>query len=290
MTALKKILRTGSLKDFLIHLLIIILFGVCLTLVFFYVYLPSTTNHGETITVPSLVELNYNELEEVLVQRNLRFEVSDSMYSAEHPPLTVMRQYPKAGSKVKEGRKIFISVNRNTVPTVALTQIKDKSLTHLKAVLENNDIKIGERIRKSSPYFNLVLEVQYNGRVLEEGDLVPKGATVDVVVGDGYGKRSFELPDFFANEFEVADVILKGLDLNLEPLNLPAGKDTTDQVLYVVRQEPTPGTIVNIGEWVEFWLDTEIDSSFYFEKREGTILMDTTNGVVLIDTTFQSGQ
>lgn len=67
--------------DVLKHLGIALGVGLIITLFFFYIYLPTTTNHGESITVPDLVGMPLSELDEFVVQRDLRYEVSDSSYS-----------------------------------------------------------------------------------------------------------------------------------------------------------------------------------------------------------------
>ena len=38
--------------------------GIAITLVFFYIYLPATTNHGESITVPDLEGIPVDELQD----------------------------------------------------------------------------------------------------------------------------------------------------------------------------------------------------------------------------------
>ena len=73
---------------------------------FFYVYLPITTNHGETIVVPKVTGMNQADLEDYLDERNLDYLVDDSTYNASIKPGTVMQQEPRAGEQVKEGRKI----------------------------------------------------------------------------------------------------------------------------------------------------------------------------------------
>src|SRR5687768_13145885 len=96
-----------------------------LAIIYFYIYLPATTNLGESITVPDLLGMKIEEIEKFLTEHDLQYEVSDSAYSADYPPLTVLRQFPKAGAKVKENRKILISINRVTPPTVPVPDLID---------------------------------------------------------------------------------------------------------------------------------------------------------------------
>ena len=86
------------------HLAIIFTCFLLITLGFFYIYLPVTTNHGESLTVPDLEGMPMDKLDEFLVKRRLRYEVSDSSYSSRYEPLTVLSQFPGAGAKVKENQ------------------------------------------------------------------------------------------------------------------------------------------------------------------------------------------
>src|SRR5882672_5848295 len=80
-------------------------------ILYFYIYLPNSTNHGDSITVPDLAGMKFEDLEEFLKKYDLRFEVEDSVYHEEYPPLTVLRQFPKAGATVKQNRIIYVSIN-----------------------------------------------------------------------------------------------------------------------------------------------------------------------------------
>src|SRR5688500_1648037 len=90
----------NTLGGFLIHLLIACGFLVLLAIFYFYAYLPNVTNHGESITVPNIEGLHIEKVEEFLARHDLRFEVNDSSYSSQYPPLTVLKQFPSAGAKV----------------------------------------------------------------------------------------------------------------------------------------------------------------------------------------------
>ena len=96
--------------DIVKQLLIIGIIIILIILFVFYFYLPVTTHHGESITVPNIIGLVYDDLDEFLTDRNFRFEVNeDSGYNSSFPPLAVLKQYPEPGQKVKENRKIFLT-------------------------------------------------------------------------------------------------------------------------------------------------------------------------------------
>jgi eukaryotic-like serine/threonine-protein kinase len=123
-----KTYNRNTLGGLLIH--IALAAGVLLFtfLIYFYAYLPNVTNHGESITVPNVEGLPIEKVREFLTKHDLRFEVNDSSYSSQYPPLTVLKQYPTPGAKVKENRIIYVSVNRVQPPTVPMP---DLSMAHL---------------------------------------------------------------------------------------------------------------------------------------------------------------
>ncbi|GAA0894829.1 hypothetical protein GCM10009122_45110 [Fulvivirga kasyanovii] len=245
-------LETDSLKSLLIHLVIVVavLFG--LALAFFYIYLPSTTNHGETITVPNLEGVHMDEIDEFLTKRHLRYEVNDSTFSDEHPPLTILKQYPKPGSKVKEGRKIFISVNRIDPPTVPVPELVDRSLRNAEAVLKSNELKRGKITYRPSQFLNLVLEMKYEEEIIDAGQRIPKGSTIDLVVGDGYAQSNFAAPRLTGNEIDDARFIILGSNLEIGLVTLQG--DTTGHKSIVTKQEPEAGTQVRIGDAIDLWI------------------------------------
>ena len=59
------ILKINTWKDALIHTGVIIAIGCVLLFGFFNVYLPYSTNHGETITVPDVQGVALEDLDDV---------------------------------------------------------------------------------------------------------------------------------------------------------------------------------------------------------------------------------
>ena len=125
-----------TLGGIFIHAFIAFCILVILGLAYFYMYLPSVTNHGESVTVPNIEGMPIDQVEEFLVKHDLRFEVNDSSYSSKYPPLTVLKQFPAAGAQVKENRKVYVSVNRVNPPTVPMPDILNTSLINAEAVLK----------------------------------------------------------------------------------------------------------------------------------------------------------
>jgi len=249
---------SNNLKGLLIHGALLVALLVVALLLFFKVYLPAYTNHGESITVPDLEGIHMDNIEDFVVKRNLRYEVNDSTYTEKYPPLTIIKQYPKAGSRVKENRKIFISVNRVNPPTVPVPELIDRSLRNAEAVLKSNELKRGEIQYKPSPFLNLVLEMSINGEKIEKGQRIDKGSTIDLVVGNGYARSNFDAPKLVGYQMEDARFIILGSNLEIGLITL-AG-DTTGQKSIVYKQEPEAGEQVKIGDSIDIWIAPESDT------------------------------
>ncbi len=187
---------------------------IFLLIFYLYIYLPNSTNHGETITVPSIEGLSLTELEDFLGKRNLRYAVNDSSYTDDYPPLTVLRQFPAAGSKIKENRVIYISLNRVTPPSVPIPNLIDGSLINAEAVLRGNELKRGKIQLVRGPFLNLVKEMIYNGEKILPGTRIPKGSVIDLVVEDG-GSNTVPTPDVRGYTLEDAKIPIFGSNLSL---------------------------------------------------------------------------
>jgi beta-lactam-binding protein with PASTA domain len=245
--------KAKSIKDVALHLLLIIITITLLILGFFYIYLPKTTNHGETLTVPDLEGMPFANVDEVLTERNMRYEVqADSSYSADYPPFTILKQYPAAGSKVKENRKISLSLNAANPPLVKMPRLEDGSVKNAQMVLESFGLVLGEIEYKPDLAQNAVLEQMHQGREIEEGTLIHKGSVIDLIVGDGLGNRILPVPDVAGMSLEDAEFLIIGSGLKLgsvihefEEGHLPGT---------IIRQLPPAGESVRIGDVIDLWV------------------------------------
>jgi beta-lactam-binding protein with PASTA domain len=241
-----------TLAGVLISLGLTVVISFVLLIFYFYIYLPNATNHGETITVPSVEGMSYDELENFLGQRHLRYTVNDSIYSDDFPPLTVLRQFPPAGARIKENRVIYISLNRVTPPTVPMPNLIDGSLINAEAVLRGNELKRGKIQLVRGPFLNLVKEMQYLGEKIEPGTRIPKGSIIDLVVEDG-GSNMVPTPDVMGYTVEDAKVPIFGSNLNLGDITF-LGDTTGMEPLIVLKQKPAPHENIKAGDVVELWV------------------------------------
>lgn len=152
----------------------------------FFHWITYTTNHGQEITVPDLSKLSAEQAEEKLDAIDLDYIILDTVdFRPEYPKLTIVEQEPKAGAKVKEGRKIYIKINASKYTMVSVPDLIEKTYRQAVPTLEAVGLKEGTITYK--PYLgkDMVLEVRMNGKKLKAGDKVLKSSKIDLVLGDG---------------------------------------------------------------------------------------------------------
>jgi len=172
-------------KTFLIQIGLALL--VLVVAIFFALsWLKTTTNHGEFVEVPDLSKLSVMDMRKVIEENDLRYEVLDSAnYNPNYPKFSIIEQNPPAGNKVKENRKIYVTVNPSgykkvTIPKIIqVTQRNASSM--LKAVgLDVQRVTYIDELGKDMVYY-----IKYKGKNISSGDKLPKTSKIELVCGNG---------------------------------------------------------------------------------------------------------
>ncbi|UGS22028.1 PASTA domain-containing protein [Flavobacterium cyclinae] len=162
------------------------------------------TNHGQEIKVPDLSKMKLEVAEEKLNDLNLNIFLLDTVeYNADYPPFSILEQDPKAGSFVKDGRKVYVKLNAGEFTEITIPEFKDKTFRQISATIKSLTLKEGKITYKPHIAKDVVLQIYQNGRRLRAGDKVKKNSTLDFVLGDG--KEVFN-EDTFSSE-EPADTL-----------------------------------------------------------------------------------
>lgn len=245
--------------------------GILLVLFFFYIYMPLSTNHGETLTVPDVRGVAFEDLDRFLGERKLRYEVTeDSGFSADLPPLSVLRQLPMPNAKVKENRKIYVTLNAEKPPLVRMPKLIGGSVKNAQLILKTYDLRLGNIDYQPDIALNYVLDQKIDGRRVMEGERIPKGSSIDLVAGDGLGRVSLESPNLIFLDQESAEfaIIGSGLkigDVTYEKTGLAVVEVEKEDGTFeykqqevspgaVFKQRPTPGINMRIGQEVDIWI------------------------------------
>lgn len=172
-------------KVFLINLglAVLVLVVLCIGML---QWLKSSTRHGEFVEVPDLAKLTVPEMRASIEAANLRYEVVDSAdFNPEYPRFSIIEQNPKAGNKVKENRKIYVTVNPSGYKKVTVPNIIQVTQRNAASMLKAVGLDV-ERVT----YINelgrdMVYYIRHNGKTIKPGDRLPKTSKIELVCGNG---------------------------------------------------------------------------------------------------------
>lgn len=148
--------------------------------------LDMATHHNQKIQVPSLSKLQLDKVSQVLSELDLRFEVIDSAsYNAEYPKKSVLDQFPRSGSYVKEKRKIYLTLNPSQYGLITVPDFYGKTKNEVEAQLRSLGFVVGVYTYIPDLGKNVVRKLVFDGRNLVKGIKMPKKSVIDLVLGDG---------------------------------------------------------------------------------------------------------
>jgi beta-lactam-binding protein with PASTA domain len=198
--------------------------------------------------------MKIDELEDFLESKDLRYQINDSTYDPKVKPLTVMSQYPKPGSKVKEERKIYLTIRAIKPPQVKMPRLVDASLLNAQMVIQSYGLVLGKI--EYSPHYaeNAVLKQLVNGVEIAPGTSVSKGTRIDLVVGNGSEDNPIDVPLLLKMPVDEALLVINGL--GIEKGSVIYDPNSKEPVGTVIKQKPTPepGKQIKAGEIIDLWI------------------------------------
>lgn len=192
------------------------------------------------IAVPDVKGKTLVEAEAILKDNNLDFTLKEE-FDAKVPTGTVIKQSPGAGSHVKAGRKIQLTVSKGAEPGV-VPDLKGKNLAEATEMLHAAKLAVG---KVTVQYKEGAAQGAVLSQDIEAGKKVAAGTKVDLVVNISKGQSV--VPD------------LKGLTLSdarerLSSMGLMVGSVTTKEDSApkgtVIGAEPEFGKVLSEGSVV----------------------------------------
>lgn len=144
------------------------------------------THHGEGIKVPDLSKMTFEKALQLLESDGLQIMVSDSGYNKKLPADCILAQTPGAGTTVKQGHVVYVTVNSPSSPSFPIPDIVDNSsFREAEAKLMAMGFKllppkyvVGEK--------DWVYGIMSRGRQIGTGDMVSTGTPLTLLVGNGH--------------------------------------------------------------------------------------------------------
>jgi beta-lactam-binding protein with PASTA domain len=177
------------IKNILIALAILIAL-ILLVLVWLNIY----TLHGKEVVIPNVKGLQVAQAAPLLENQSLHCMVVDSIYAKNKPAGSIVETVPPVGTKVKEGRTIYLTVSSLNAHLLTVPAVIDMSQRQAMAMLQSLGFESIQVVSVSGAYKGLVVGLQtIDNRQLEAGNRIPANTSLVLLVNSG--EEDIESPD-----------------------------------------------------------------------------------------------
>lgn len=230
---LKKILKNRIIKNFLLALV-----SSVLIIVIVFWWLKSYTNHGEKIETPNFIGLSVSEAQKLAEENNLVLDI-DSVYMPKVEKGTVFLQNPvgysdSTKSWVKSGRKIYLTSVRTSVQMIPLPDVDGSELV----VIPRLEGRFKFKKNYTPGDKGKVLKCEYNGKQVNTGDMLPRGANLVLTIGQSNILAPVTLPNLYGLTLDEANIILSEKSLSVLALYDGCTTKADTASALIIKQNP----------------------------------------------------
>ncbi len=219
------------------------------------------TKHNQSITVPDFSGLNKEEVEIISNSKKLRFEIIDSIFYRELPKGTVAKQNPKAGDKVKENRRIYLTMNAVNPEKITMPTLTGVSLRQARAILETYGFVLGKISYQPDIAVNVVLKQKYLDSLIVPGTIISKGSEIDLVLGKGLSNKRTLVPNLIGFSYTMAKDYLTDRYLNIGGIiydsSIENGEDSSTSVIWKQLPMYDETAQLQLGSQVDIFLTVD---------------------------------
>jgi beta-lactam-binding protein with PASTA domain len=262
--------KTGFLGNWIVRNLLAALSIAVVLLVGAMIFLNVATKHNQELIVPDLSNMSVADADSIAVSEGMRIEVVDSVFVKRMKKGAVYRQNPIAGSKVKQGRRISLTINAVNAKKVTMPNVVGLSMRQAMAEIQSRGLVLGKLIYKEDLATNNVLRQLMNDKDIEPGTQVESEAVVNLVLGlDASDSRTY-VPDVLGMRNISAVDAVHSSSLNIKRLRFDSTvKDYDDSLAAVVyKQTPEPSDSVSVMKGGEITLFMTIDENKVPQRLE----------------------
>ncbi len=240
--------------------------GVVVLVAFFifltFYWMRCYTNHGESLQVHDYIGMNLEDAIDKAADRSFSIVVNDSIDVKGEPPNTVIDQNPRPLSRVKEKRKIYLTVTKKYADLMTLPDLyggNDDYASFARKLSERGvESKIVGRRFSSKLEENTILEVIFEGDTitdkLDSKYKVPKFSTVEFIVTER-GGGTVAIPNLICQKYDGARFIVSNFNLNVGSVVEDATVTNINNA-YIWKQVPRyqRGVKLKVGEQIDIYV------------------------------------
>lgn len=233
------------------HLVIMAGVSVAILLLVF-LFIKIYARQGEEYELPEVVGRNIAELK-ADNPIGLDIVVMDSIFRPGVEGGRILTQDPKAGTMVKKGRKLYITMTAYNAEESVMPELAGLTVRQAIAELNACGLTVGKLKFVEDPYKNNVIDQSCKGKTVYAGQQIERGSVIDLVVGLGDGGGGNVVPFVIGKTPDKARRDILAASLNVGREHYSGVREKATAVVY--RQEPdyTGVSKYPYGTEVELW-------------------------------------
>ena len=235
-----------------------IIFAFCAMFLCFFLwlkYIDIYTHHDEHIVLPGFYGVHIQDLDSICQELDLRYIIIDSVFNKKEEKGIILEQDPRAGTNVKENRRIYFTINALQNKVITFPYITDLSLRQTVRKLESLGLVVGELEYKPDLAKNVVLNQKVNGIQIKEGQELFLGTIVDLVIGSGLSDKTTSIPNLLGLNLQQAQTEIKVASLNLGAVIFDEGIiDSANAIVYKQNPKLNEKIKVKLGTLIDIYL------------------------------------
>lgn len=235
----------------LLHLLIMLGISLVILIVVFW-FIRIYARQGEEYELPDVVGTNIAELQ-AENPIGLDVVVMDSIFRPGEEGGKILTQDPKAGTRVKKGRKLYITMTAYNPEDAVLPELAGLTVRQAVNELYAAGLEVGKLKFVEDPYKNNVIDQSCKGKTIYAGQQIERGSVVDLVVGLGDGSGRSLVPFTIGKTPDRArrDVLAASLNVGKEHFRNVKHRQTA--VVYKQDPDYTGVSKYLYGTSVDLW-------------------------------------
>ena len=176
---------------------------IVLYFLFDLIVMPLYTRQYQAVQVPAVMNLSFSAAEKVLADAGLHAVKGAEKYDETFPAGFVLFQNPEAGSAVKKGRRVYLTVGKGErlFPMPRLIGMAERDAQFALADL---NLVMGEIVYESDPFYP---EGVISAQAIEPGIEVAVGQKVHLVVSSGLEPYDYIVPELVGKS--LSDALLE---------------------------------------------------------------------------------
>lgn len=221
------------------------------------------TRHGKHLAVPDYTGITIPDIENYRIGGEFEFIILDSIYDNNLTKGSIVSQDPPPNSRVKKGRKIYLTTVAILPEQVRMPDLVDLTFRQAMSTLETYGMKIGKLEYVPDIAKNAVLQQLYEGEVIDPGTFIPKGSYIDLILGQGLGSERISVPFLLGLTQEEAQRQIRERFLNVGA-NIFETEDEADTTARVYKQNPPwrNDAFLRMGQQIDLWYRSDLEFNF----------------------------